>query len=100
MVDLISQYQKIKPEVDKAISDLSGALDKSTGFLGFFKNGLLKVGDTMREVFTANLFERALDAIIAKGQKTVDQLLEIADAPMQTMAFPVREWRSGMRSTK
>ncbi|WP_312750600.1 phage tail tape measure protein [Epilithonimonas hominis] len=67
-------------EVKKEINAVSDALDKSTGFLGFFKNGLLKVGDTMREVFTANLFERTLDAIISKGKLTVDQLLEIADA--------------------
>lgn len=71
-----ARLEEIKNEIDK----VSGKLKESTGFMGFFTRGLLKIGDTMKEVFTANLFERALDAIIAKGKETVDQLLEIADA--------------------
>ncbi|MCW2463340.1 phage tail tape measure protein [Elizabethkingia anophelis] len=67
-------------EVRDEINNVTNATQRATGFLGFLQNGLLKVGDTFKEVFTANLAERFFDAIISKGKETVDQLLKIADA--------------------
>lgn len=67
-------------EVKKEISAVNGTLEKSSGILGFFQRNLISLGDTFRQVFTANLAERFLDTIISKGTKTVDELLKIADA--------------------
>lgn len=67
-------------EVKKEIASVNGALEKSPGLLGIFNRGLLKIGDTFKQVFTANVFERFLDVAISKGSQTVDELLKIADA--------------------
>lgn len=67
-------------EVRNEINAVTGALEESTGFLGLFNKGLLKFGDTFREVFSANVASEFFNMIIDKGKLTVDQLLEIADA--------------------
>jgi len=70
------RFQELKDEINK----VTKSVEKSTGVLGFFQNGLIKIGDTFREVFTADLASRFFDAVISKGKETVDQLLKIADA--------------------
>ncbi|CDN79552.1 phage tail tape measure protein [Elizabethkingia anophelis] len=70
------RFQELKDEINK----VTKSVEKSTGVLGFFQNGLIKIGDTFREVFTADLASRFFDAIISKGKQTVDELLKIADA--------------------
>lgn len=67
-------------EVRNEINTLDGALNRSRGFLGLFRNGLLSFGETFREVFSANTASMFFENIIAKGKATVDQLLKIADA--------------------
>lgn len=67
-------------EVKDEINGVSGSLNKASGFLSSFSGGLLKLGDTFKEVFSANLAERFFDVIIDKGKETVDQLLKVADA--------------------
>ncbi|MET3035804.1 phage tail tape measure protein [Chryseobacterium sp. NRRL B-14859] len=70
------RFQEVRNEIDS----LSGTLNNASGFLGLFRNGLLRFGDTFREVFSANMAERFFDVIIDKGKETVDQLLKISDA--------------------
>ena len=70
------RFQELKDEINK----VTKSVEKSTGVLGFFQNGLIKIGDTFREVFTADLASRFFDTIISKGKLTVDELLKIADA--------------------
>ncbi|MDV3662490.1 hypothetical protein CMU51_00245 [Elizabethkingia anophelis] len=70
------RFQELKDEINK----VTKSVEKSTGVLGFFQNGLIKIGDTFREVFTADLASRFFDAVISKGKETIDQLLKIADA--------------------
>lgn len=67
-------------EVRNEINTLDGALNRSRGFLGLFRNGLISFGDTFRQVFTANTASMFFENIISKGKATVDQLLKIADA--------------------
>lgn len=67
-------------EVRNEINTLDGALNRSRGFLGLFRNGLLSFGDTFREVFSANTASMFFENMISKGKATVDQLLKIADA--------------------
>lgn len=70
------RFQEVRNEIDS----LSGTVNNASGFLGLFRNGLLRFGDTFREVFSANIAERFFDVIIDKGKETVDQLLKISDA--------------------
>lgn len=67
-------------EVKDEINGVTGSLNKASGFLGGFNGGLLKLGDTFKEVFSANMAERFFDVIIDKGKETVEQLLKVADA--------------------
>lgn len=67
-------------EVRNEINTLDGALNRSRGFLGLFRNGLISFGDTFRQVFTANTASMFFENLISKGKATVDQLLKIADA--------------------
>lgn len=67
-------------EVRNEINTLDGALNRSRGFLGLFRNGLLSFGETFREVFSANTASMFFENMISKGKATVDQLLKIADA--------------------
>jgi len=67
-------------EVRNEINNLDGALNRSRGFLGLFRNGLLSFGETFREVFSANTASMFFENMISKGKETVDQLLKIADA--------------------
>lgn len=67
-------------EVRNEIENVAGGLNRGSGFLNLFRNGLLNFGDTFRQVFSANLAERFFDGMIQKGKQTVDELLKIADA--------------------
>ncbi|OBW41123.1 hypothetical protein AB670_02574 [Chryseobacterium sp. MOF25P] len=67
-------------EVRNEINTLDGALNRSRGFLGLFRNGLLSFGETFKEVFSANTASMFFENMISKGKATVDQLLKIADA--------------------
>lgn len=67
-------------EVRDEINNVSNSTQRATGFLGFFRNGIIQLGETFRQVFTADLASRFFDLIISKGKETVDQLLKIADA--------------------
>ena len=67
-------------EVRNEINTLDGALNRSRGFLGLFRNGLLSFGETFREVFSANTASMFFENVISKGKATVDQLLKISDA--------------------
>lgn len=67
-------------EVKDEINGVSASVNKASGFLGVFNGGLLKFGDTFKEVFSANVAERFFDVIIDKGKETIEQLLKVADA--------------------
>lgn len=67
-------------EVRNEIENIAGGLNRGSGFMNIFRNGLLSFGDTFRQVFSANLAERFFDNMIQKGKQTVDELLKIADA--------------------
>ncbi|CAI9673192.1 phage tail tape measure protein [Elizabethkingia anophelis] len=71
-----SRLQEVRDE----INNVSNSTQRATGFLGFFRNGIIQLGETFRQVFTADLASRFFDLIISKGKETVDQLLKIADA--------------------
>ncbi len=82
-IDKAAELKKAKAHFESIKSEINAVtntLEKSSGILGFFQRNLISLGDTFRQVFTANLAERFLDSIISKGKQTVDQLLEIADA--------------------
>ncbi|WP_418124213.1 phage tail tape measure protein [Chryseobacterium sp. PTM-20240506] len=67
-------------EVKDEINGVNESMNKASGFLGLFNNGLLKFGDTFKEVFSADLAGKFFDVIIDKGKETIDQLLKVADA--------------------
>jgi len=67
-------------EVREEINGVNESVNKASGFLDIFSGGLLKFGDTFKEVFSANVAEKFFDVIIDKGQETIDQLLKVADA--------------------
>lgn len=82
-IDKAAELKKAKAHFESIKSEINAVtntLEKSSGILGFFQRNIISLGDTFRQVFTANLAERFLDSIISKGKQTVDQLLEIADA--------------------
>lgn len=70
------RFKEVKDEIDS----LNTTINKASGFLGLFKNGVLQFGDVFKEVFSANLAERFFDVIIDRAKQTVDELLKIADA--------------------
>lgn len=82
-IDKAAELKKAKAHFESIKSEINAVtntLEKSSGILGFFQRNIISLGDTFRQVFTANLAERFLDTIISKGTKTVDELLKIADA--------------------
>lgn len=76
----LKRAQERLKEVNDEIKGVNDSLNKGNGFLGIFSNGLLKFGDTFREVFSANTASRFFEMIIDKGKETIDQLLKVADA--------------------
>ncbi|HAY3533721.1 phage tail tape measure protein [Elizabethkingia anophelis] len=71
-----ARLQEVRDEID----NVTNSTQRATGFLGFFRNGIIQLGETFRQVFTADLASRFFDLIISKGKETVDELLKIADA--------------------
>ncbi|QWA38891.1 phage tail tape measure protein [Chryseobacterium sp. ZHDP1] len=67
-------------EVRDEVNGVNDSINKASGFLDLFGGGLLKFGDTFKEVFSANVAEKFFDVIIDKGKETIDQLLKVADA--------------------
>jgi len=71
-----SHFQNVKNEINA----VSNSLYNSSGKISFLRRNLLSLGDTFRQVFTADLASRFFDTIVQKGKLTVDQLLQVADA--------------------
>ncbi len=67
-------------EVRNEINAVSRSIDSAAPKISFLRRNLLSLGDTFRQVFTADLASRFFDIVIDKGRMTVDQLLKVADA--------------------
>ena len=67
-------------EVRNEINAVSQSIDSAAPKISFLRRNLLSLGDTFRQVFTADLASRLFDTIVQKGKLTVDQLLQVADA--------------------
>ena len=67
-------------EVRNEINAVSRSIDSAAPKVSFLRRNLLSLGDTFRQVFTADLASRFFDVVIDKGRMTVDQLLKVADA--------------------
>ncbi len=82
-IDKAAEVKKAREHfenVKNEINAVRNSMQQSSGVLGFFRNQLLSVGDTFRQVFTADLASRFFDTIRGKASQTVDELLEVADA--------------------
>lgn len=71
-----AHFERVRNE----ISAVNDRLSHGSGVMGFFRKNILEVGQTFRQVFTANIASNFFDSIIYKGKESVSELLKIADA--------------------